>query len=85
MAETSLAREPIAGTRQEWERRRRCNGSGFRPLKACTGCRESAGSISERRGTPPVRSPRDCEHHLVHCLPGFTSVGASATVDRMRM
>ena len=74
MAEISLAREFVACPRHEREGRTRWEGSGFRPLKRCTGCGEPAGSISESTGASPMRSREDGEYYLINCLPGFVVV-----------
>jgi hypothetical protein len=48
----------------------RCDGSGFRPVKHCTGCGEAAGSPSEGIGFPLIRDRRgDGRLYHVRCLP----------------
>jgi hypothetical protein len=84
VAEISLARELVACPRHQQEECPRCDGSGFRPLKRCTGCGESAGSLSEGTGAPLVRSREDGERCHVKCLPGFAVV-ISVTVERVGM
>jgi hypothetical protein len=82
VAEISLARELVACPRHEREGCPRCDGSGFRPLKRCTGCGKPAGSISKGTSAPLMRSREDGEHYHVNCLPGFAVV-TSVTVERM--
>jgi hypothetical protein len=84
VAEISLARELAACPHHEREGCPRCDGSGFRPLKRCTGCGEPAGSISERTGAPLVRSREDGERYHVKCLPGFAIV-TSVMVETVGM
>ena len=79
MAEISLARsaqeespEQMVGCfRHEGEGCPRCDGSGFRPRKYCSGCGEPAGSISQGTGAPLVEDRRtDGRFYHVRCLPG---------------
>jgi hypothetical protein len=83
VAETSLARELVACPRHEQEECPRCDGSGFRSLKHCTGCGEPAGSISAGTGAPLVRSRENGEPYHLNCLPGFAGVVAPTTVEGM--
>jgi hypothetical protein len=84
VAEISLARELVACPRHDQEGYPRCDGSGYRPLKRCTGCGEPAGSISEGTGAPLVRSREDGEHYHVNCLP-ILAVVTSVTVETVGM
>ena len=76
MIEISLARsaqeslELAECFRHEGEDCLRCDGSGFRPIKHCTGCGETAGSPSEGIGFPLIRDRRgDGRLYHVRCLP----------------
>jgi len=83
VAEISLAREPVACSRHDQEGCARCDGSGFRPLKRCTGCGDPAGIISQGTGAPLVRRREDGEYYHVNCLPSFAGVDPRAMVERM--
>ena len=69
--------ELVGCFRHEGEECPRCDGSGFRPAKYCTGCGEAAGSVSEGTGFPLVRD-RQTDGRLYHvrCLPGTRDLDA---------
>ncbi len=85
MIEVSLARCAQAESqeklvecfRHEGEGCPRCDGSGFRPVKHCAGCGETAGSVSGGTGFPLVRDRRTNGHlYHVRCLPGTRELDA---------
>jgi len=84
VAEISLACELVARPQHDQEGCPRCDGSGLRPLKRCTGRGEPAGSISEGTGAPIVRRREGGERYHVNCLPSF-AVMASVMVETVGM
>ena len=85
MIDTSVARSAheespeklVECFRHEDEDCPRCDGSGFRPRKHCTGCGEPAGSVTDGTGFPLVRD-RQGNGRLYHvrCLPGTRELDA---------
>ena len=81
MAETSLACEFAARSRNEPEACWRRDGSRFRSLKYCAGCGELAERISQGTGAPLLGSREGGERYYAGYLPGFWRIAGPTIVE----